>query len=134
MSRYAIGLLDLHGKLCSGSQTSPIFLRVLMIRFSYFPVRRREPAFCFGQVISSPLPDGLGRPLFGGVHYLRHTVHFLRAALGDNLATRIYAFIAYRRVRNAADEQSGNVLAVSAKVAKQHIIGTFHRGFCFFYS
>jgi hypothetical protein len=102
--------------------------------FFFFPVRRRAPAFCLGQVVSSPLPDRLGRPLFGSVHYLRHTVHFLRAALGDYLATRIYAFIAYRRVRNAADKQSGNVLDVSAKVAKQHIIGTFHRGFCFFYS
>jgi hypothetical protein len=105
-----------------------------MDSFSYFPVRRREPAFYLGQVVSSPLPDGLGRPLFGGVHYLRHAVHFLRATLGDDLATRVYAFVAYRRVRNAADEQSGNVLAVSAKVAKQHIIGAFHRGFCCSYS
>jgi hypothetical protein len=80
---------------------------------------------------TSSLSDGLGRPLFCRVHYLGHTLPFLRAALGDDLATRLYAFIAYRRVPNATDEQFGNVLAVSAKVAKQHIVGALHFVLCF---
>nr|WP_246089397.1 hypothetical protein [Paraburkholderia guartelaensis] len=77
-----------------------------------------------------PFPHGLRRPSLGDADNPRPPFRLFPATLSDDLDTRIYAFIANCRIRNTSDEQRGNMLAVPAKIAKQNVIGAFHRVPC----
>lgn len=120
----AVGLAICESSVVQRLRRHPLDVVILIA----FPVFRPVP----GSTAISTLANGFGRPSSGDADNLRHTIRFLCAALSDDLGTRIYTFIANRCIRNPSDEQCSNMLAVPAKVAKQNVVGAFHRRPCVF--